>query len=128
MNDLMQLIQEADLALVQMDQAKSALDAAKLQYEMSKEEFDRVLGQADQFGIARAKLKKLAEERSAALMASGLLSTPITAGGGASKTPRAKTAKKSAPPPSEEMKHLKEMEQIIENTDETELISEAALQ
>lgn len=82
-HDLVQLIQQADLALVQMEQARSNVDAAKLNFEIAKEDFeksrqafDHVIAKADDFGVNRGKLKKLAEERSAALLASGLLAVP----------------------------------------------------
>lgn len=85
--ELVQLIQEADLALVQLEQARGAVEAAKLGFDLAKEEleqrrlaFDQVITRADEVGVPRGRLKKLAEERSAALLASGLLSTPIAAG------------------------------------------------
>ncbi|MBX3019565.1 MAG: hypothetical protein KF767_16880 [Bdellovibrionaceae bacterium] len=105
--ELVQLIQEADLALVQLEQARSAVEAAKLGFELAKEEleqrrdsFEQVIARADDVGVPRSKLKKLAEERSAALLASGLLSSPITgsraAPGGGSTKP--KSPRKSKEP------------------------------
>ncbi len=80
MNNLIQLIQDADVASVQMEQArqaveaaKSAFEAAKAQADEAKTNFDSVVARADELGVPRAKLRKLIEERSAALMASGLM-------------------------------------------------------
>lgn len=106
-NDLMQLVQEADLALIQMEQARSLVEQAKLGFEMAKEDLDRsreaydqVIAKADELGVPRAKLKKLAEERSAALFGSGLLSTPVNA----PKAPRpAKASRKLREKPALEM-------------------------
>jgi hypothetical protein len=84
MTELVQLIQEADLALVTMEQsrqavdtAKAAFDFAKVQADEAKAAFDQVVAKADEFGVPRVKLRKLAEERGAALLASGLISIPV---------------------------------------------------
>ena len=82
--DLMQLIQEADMALIAMEQtrqtvesAKAALESAKTDADEAKSRFDEVIARADEFGVPRMKVRKLAEERAAALMASGLISEPV---------------------------------------------------
>lgn len=112
--DLVELIQEADMALVQLEQARGAVEAAKLGFELAKEElesrrqlFEQVIARADEVGVPRSKLKKLAEERSAALLASGLLSTPIT---GSRAAPGGATKSKSPRKPKESRKESKNPE------------------
>lgn len=106
--ELVQLIQEADFALVQLEQARSAVEAAKLGFELAKEEleqrrdlFEQVIARADEVGVPRGKLKKLAEERSAALLASGLLSSPIS---GSRASPGMAPAKTKSPKKNKEPK------------------------
>lgn len=86
MSQLVELLQETDLAMIEMENAKSALEAAKLKLEWAREEFeqrrsalDQVIAKSDEIGVPRAKLRKLAEERAAALLASGLFSAPANA-------------------------------------------------
>lgn len=105
--ELVQLIHEADLALVQMEQARTAVDMAKLHFEMAKEDFearrqvfDQVIASADTLGVPRGKLKKLAEERSAALLASGLLAVPANAGRPGSLNKPPKSVRKTKEPKS----------------------------
>lgn len=101
MLDLMQLIQEADLALLDVERARTEMEAAKVALEMAKSEhervkihFDSVIVKADELGVPRAKLKKLVEERTAALSASGLLSTPANKSAvKESKSPNKKSSK-----------------------------------
>ena len=80
MSDLMKLIQEADTAAVEFEKARSLVEVAKQNLESAKEahdqaraQFDEVLSRADELGIPRAKVKKLIEERTQALIASGLM-------------------------------------------------------
>jgi hypothetical protein len=100
-SDLVQLIQEADFAIMEIERSRAAVDAAKLALESAKEDFERarsafdqVIAGADALAVPRAKLKKLAEERAAALLASGLFSTPVNQAK-AVKAPKA--PKKKAP-------------------------------
>lgn len=93
MTELIQLIQDADAASVQMEQArqaadaaKSALEAAKAAADEAKTNFEGVVARADELGVPRAKLRKLIEERSAVLMASGLM-------GQSAASPAARVAK-----------------------------------
>ncbi len=83
MVDLIQLIQEADFALLDVERtrmgvesAKAALEMAKSDFDHAKSHFDSVISKADSLGVPRAKLKKIIEERTAVLSASGLLSVP----------------------------------------------------
>ena len=99
--ELMQLIQEADMALIAMEQsrqtvelAKAALESAKTDADEAKARFDDVISRADEFGVPRMKVRKLAEERAAALMASGLISEPVNRPRPA-KAPRASKRPKS---------------------------------
>lgn len=100
MNNLIQLIQEADAASVQMEQArqnvetaKAAFEAAKAQVDEAKTNFDAVVARADDLGVPRAKLRKLIEERSAVLMASGLMGQATPSAPRVAKPPRPKRTK-----------------------------------
>lgn len=103
MTELVPLIQDADLAHLEMENARAAVEAAKAQLEAAKDTlesskfaFDQVIARADELGVPRAKLRKLVEERAAVLMASGLVSTPVNAS--ATRTPKPpKAAKKKKP-------------------------------
>jgi DNA-directed RNA polymerase beta' subunit len=99
MSDLMKLIQEADVASVEFEKARAHVDAAKLSLETAKDQqeqarvaLDEIVNRADEFGVPRAKVKKLIEERTQMLMASGLI--PTTAEIRASAGVRPRMAKK----------------------------------
>lgn len=116
MSDLINLIQEADLLMLDWENSKTELESAKLQLELAKEKldssrqkFESVVSQADQFGIPRAKLRKLVEERSQSLVASGLFSTPANAAPTKSSSPKPPKAVKKSKAVSEN--------QVIEDKD-----------
>lgn len=97
MSDLMKLIQEADIASIDFEKARAHVEAAKLALETAKEQqdqarnaLDEIVNRADEYGVPRAKVKKLIEERTQSLMASGLIPTTaeIRASAGTTK-PRA---------------------------------------
>lgn len=97
MSDLMKLIQEADVASIEFEKARAQVEAAKLSLETAKEQqdqaraaLDEIVNRADEYGVPRAKVKKLIEERTQSLMASGLMPTTaeIRASAGTAK-PRA---------------------------------------
>lgn len=99
MTDLIKILQEADtlsLALEQSRQgfenAKSALEKSKLQLEESQSDLNALLARSEELGIPRSKLKKLIEERTQALLASGLW-LESDAAPKAPKAPRKKTEK-----------------------------------
>lgn len=107
MSDLLQLIQEADVSAIEMEQAregveaaKQALEAAKERFDQTRTAFDQTIAKADDIGIPRAKLKKLIEERTSAFLGSGLVDT-------VERTP--KVAKPKAP------KKSKVTEEVIES-------------
>ena len=94
---LIKLLQEADgvaieneRARYQIEVAKQALDAAKEFYDKTKADLDTIVGKADELGIPRPKIKKLIEERTQALMLSGLVNATESRSSApkASKTPR----------------------------------------
>jgi hypothetical protein len=104
MSELIKLIQEADVAALEMEQAKMTVETAKLALENAKENleqarrsFDDILVKADELGIPRPKVKKLIEERTTALVASGLMGSetrtqtakPARAAKGSRKNPKA---------------------------------------
>lgn len=62
-----------DFAAVHFEQAKREMETAKLNFERSKQAYEEVLAQAEPLGLAKAKLKRVAEERVAALFESGLI-------------------------------------------------------
>ena len=100
MADIMKLIQEADGAAIEMERArqvveaaKTALDTAKESFEKTRSTFEQILVGADEVGVPRAKIKKLIEDRTSALVASGLIPNPDEK----AKAPRsAKAGKKPA--------------------------------
>jgi outer membrane protein TolC len=99
--DLIQLVQDADAALLDVERARLNVEAAKYALEMAKTDFDQaksafdaVIARADDVGVPRAKLKKIVEERTAVLSASGLLSVPANRPSITAKP--AKPAKKNA--------------------------------
>ena len=78
--ELFKLLQEGDATGLEMQKALEALDLAKISVEQAKERFDltknffeQVIARAEEAGIARAKFKKLVEERVAGLWNSGLM-------------------------------------------------------
>lgn len=100
MSDLLQLIQEADVNAIAMEQArdgveaaKQALEAAKERFELARSTFDQSIAKADDIGIPRAKLKKLIEERTSAFLGSGLIDTTERA----PKVAKPKASKKTKP-------------------------------
>jgi hypothetical protein len=68
---------QADTVTLKLELAKNSFDAAKASLEAAKEEYDALLAQADTHGIPRAKLKKLTEDRVAALFEAGLLNARV---------------------------------------------------
>jgi len=64
---------QADHVTLQFEKAKRALETAKADLDLAKKAYDELLAQADERGIPKAKLKKLTEDRVAALFDAGLL-------------------------------------------------------
>lgn len=100
MSDLMRLIQDADVAAVDLEKARGQVETAKQNLETAKELqeqarlfLDEILSRAENIGIPRAKIKKLVEERTQMLVASGLMPTASEARSVAPKA--AKAAKKN---------------------------------
>ncbi len=100
MSDLLGILQEADAASFEMERSKEAvesakviLDLAKEKFEQAKVAFDQTLSQADQLGVPRAKMRKLVEERTLALMASGLMPSADARSASALKVPKLKKQK-----------------------------------
>lgn len=73
MNDLMKFLAEADGAALRLERARRAMDVAKTQLENAKQAYDEILARSDEMGISRAKLKKVTDERIAALIESGMV-------------------------------------------------------
>jgi len=99
--DIMDLtfLNQADSATLQLEQARRALESAKLELDSAKKNYDEVLAQADEHGIPKAKLKKLAEDRVAQLIESGLFEgapAPRTAAPAKPKVKKAKASPKAA--------------------------------
>ena len=88
MSDLMKLLQAADVAAIdfekarnQVEIAKQTLDSAKTSFDEARLALDEVIARADDLGIPRVKVRKLVEERTQLIVASGLIgnSEPRTA-------------------------------------------------
>jgi multidrug resistance efflux pump len=78
MSNLLTLLAEADETSIQLERARRELESAKLNLESAKQAYDQVISKADEAGVPRSKLKKLTEERLAALIETGLMSFPST--------------------------------------------------
>ncbi len=86
MSDFFKLLQEADLASLDMERAKIAVEVAKDSWEKAKEEyedarkaFEKVLFKADEMAIPRQRIRKLIDDRTQALVASGLIESEARA-------------------------------------------------
>lgn len=80
MSELLNLIQEADrvafdleTARANIEVAKQNLESAKDTFEQTKKSYEEMLSKADELGVPRPKIRKLMEERTMALVASGLI-------------------------------------------------------
>lgn len=70
---VLEYLAKVDFAAVQFEQAKREMESAKANFERSKQAYEEVLTQAEGLGLAKAKLKRVAEERVTALLESGLI-------------------------------------------------------
>jgi hypothetical protein len=66
-------LSQADTVTIKYELAKAALETARNNLDAAKQAYDDLLAQADTYGIPKAKLKKLTEDRVQALLDSGLL-------------------------------------------------------
>jgi hypothetical protein len=80
MNDTLKTIHDVDAAFLAVEKARLAIEAAKAALETAKQDadaarlrFEDSLSKAEEAGLPRAKLRKVAEERVNALLNSGLL-------------------------------------------------------
>lgn len=64
---------QADLVTLRLEKARRLVEFAKTEMESAKHAFDEVLAKADEYGIPKVKLKKLTEERIAALFEAGMV-------------------------------------------------------
>lgn len=102
MNDLLKVLQSGDLAGLEMEKARAAVDAARLaldeartKFEFAKQAFEDVMEAAEESGLPRAKFKKLIEERTAGLWTSGLVTPDAGSLSTSAKSARAPRKKKS---------------------------------
>lgn len=100
MTDLIKILQEADslsLAVEQSRQnfemAKAALEKAKLQLEDAQTQLNTLLSRSEELGLPKSRLKKLIEERTQALLASGLWNENEAVTPKAPRAPRKKAEK-----------------------------------
>jgi len=73
MTDALKTIHDVDLACLANEAAKAALELAKQEAEATRLRLEDTLSKAEEAGLSRTKLRKVAEERASALLASGLL-------------------------------------------------------
>jgi hypothetical protein len=66
-------LSKADAVVLEMEKAKRDLETAKSNYEIAKRNYEEFLAQAEEFGVPKAKLKKLAEDRVQMLFESGIM-------------------------------------------------------
>lgn len=85
MNDTLKTIHDIDLTFLAVEKARLAVEAAKNSLELAKQEaeaarqrFEESLVKAEELGLPRAKLRKVAEERVGVLLMSGLLKEDTT--------------------------------------------------
>lgn len=81
---------QADAATLALELARCQLEAAKASFEGAKQAHEELLGQAENHGLPKAKLRKITEERVSALMESGLVPARVE-----STKPEPKRAKKT---------------------------------
>ena len=134
MSNLIELIQEADVAMLewencksQMDEAKAQLEIAKERLETAKQKFETVISQADSLGVPRNKLRKIIEERAMALVSSGLLSTPANAGSkpATASKPKATKSKKTSKTEVSEAEISTSEDDLLDALPAEEMLSEA---
>ncbi|MGZ3781252.1 MAG: hypothetical protein ACXVCY_11435 [Pseudobdellovibrionaceae bacterium] len=70
---VLEYLAKVDFAAVQFEKAKREMENAKLSFERSKQAYDEALAQAEALGLSKAKLKRVAEDRVASLIESGLI-------------------------------------------------------
>lgn len=105
----------ADTVTLQFEKAKRALEAAKADLELAKKAYDEMLAQADKRGLPKAKLKKLTEDRVAALFEAGLLDFREDASPKVAKVAKPKaTAKKKKDDDEERIATDEELEALID--------------
>lgn len=90
-------LSQADNVALKYELAKAALETAKSNLEVAKQAYDDLLAQADSYGIPKAKLKKLAEDRVLALLEAGL----VPAAKAESRPAESKRGRKPAAPKGE---------------------------
>lgn len=66
-------LSQAEAVMLEMEKAKRGLEAAKASFEDAKRNYDEFLVRADEFGVPKAKLKKILEDRIAILFESGIM-------------------------------------------------------
>ena len=108
-------LSQAEAVMLEMEKAKRNLEAAKATFENAKRNYDELLAKSDEFGVPKAKLKKLIEDRIAMLFESGLLDFLESKGEQEAKKPR--KAKRVKPEAAEET--------TVEAANETEPAEEA---
>jgi hypothetical protein len=85
MNDTLNAIHDVDLAVLAFEKSRANIEAAKAALENAKQEseaarvrLEDALCRAEEAGLPRAKVRKVAEERANALLVSGLLRDEAT--------------------------------------------------
>lgn len=76
MTNFLSVLGEADEASLRLERARRELEIAKQNLDSAKQAYDTVIAKADEMGLPRAKLKRLTEERLAALIDTGLANLP----------------------------------------------------
>ena len=64
---------QADLVTLRFEKAKRLVELAKNELEAAKQAYDELLTKSEEHGIPKNKLKKLAEDRIAALFEAGMV-------------------------------------------------------
>ncbi len=108
-----EFLSQADAMTLRFEKAKRALETAKSELDQAKSAFEDLLTQADDHGIPKNKLRKLAEERISALFEIGMIDG-IEAAAPVKEKPKKKKKDKQAMPDILEEAPAKETEEVLD--------------
>ncbi len=74
----LEFLSQADQVTLKLEVAKRALETAKTELENAKRAYDELFAQAEHHGFAKAKLKKVTEERIQSLIDSGMIAADVS--------------------------------------------------
>lgn len=114
-------LSQADNVTLKLELAKRALENAKADLDKAKQAYEELFSQAENHGIAKAKLKKLTEERVQALFENGVISGGLTSPGEPKRERPVKKPKKTAEAKGNEEALSEEESSLMESHIENEI-------